>query len=442
MTAQAARRRTDRSPSLWPTIRSTITSMDYQLIAIVVTLLLLGLFMVFSASFATQGTQFFTAQLKWVVLGLALCTIVAFVPYEVWRMLAIPVMVVTIAALIAVLIWGERGPFGGVRTFTGARFQPSELAKLGVAIYVSAWVAARGQRVANFKEGFFPFAVIIGLVAGLIVLEQSMSMTLIVLAIGLAIYFVGGGVLKQLLTLAAVGVPVLLFAMWQFGYPMSRVKDWYNVWFNPSQAPQDLLKLTLLLQEGGGIGVDPATWQLKASVFGLWSDFLFANIGGDFRIFGMLAVVALYCWFGYRAVGISLNAPTRFGALLGVGLTTWILVQAGIHIASSLTIVPATGQPLPFMSYGGSSLVSCMVAVGLLLSISRSAREKKAPHAYFAFGWGDRWPRLSRPGGRRRTPGTGRPTAERSAPGHNQSVRRPNRRPVNDKIRRRSDPPR
>ena len=442
MTAQAARRRADKRPAIWPAIRSAITSMDYQLIAVVVTLLLIGLFMVFSASFATQGTTFFTLQLKWVVVGLVVCAIVAVIPYDLWRVLAIPVMVVTVAALIAVLIWGERGEWGGVRTFTGARFQPSELAKLGIAIYVSAWVAARGNRVASFKEGFFPFAVIIGLVAGLIVLEQSMSMTLIVLAIGLAIYFVGGGVLKQLLTLIAIGAPVLLFAMWQFGYPMNRIKGWYNVWFNPSQAPQDLLQITTLLREGGGIGVNPEIWQLKASVFGLWSDFLFANIGGDFKIFGMLAVMALYCWFGYRAVGVSLNAPTRFGALLGVGLATWILVQAAIHIASSLSIIPATGQPLPFMSYGGSSLVSCMIAVGLLLSISRSAKEKKAPHAYFAFGGRDRWPRLSRPGGRRRTPGTGRPTAERSAPGHNKSVRRPNRRPVNDKNRQRSDPPR
>jgi len=416
--------------------------MDYQLIAIVITLLLIGLFMVFSASFATQGTTFFTLQLKWVVVGLALCAIVAFIPHDLWRLLAIPVMVVTVAALVAVLIWGERGEWGGVRTFTGARFQPSELAKLGIAIYVSAWVAARGKRVASFKEGFFPFAVIIGLVAGLIVLEQSMSMTLIVLAIGIAIYFVGGGVLKQLLALIAIGTPVLVFAMWQFGYPLNRIQNWYNVWFNPSEAPQELLKITMLLREGGGIGVNPATWQLKASVFGLWSDFLFANIGGDFKIFGMLAVVALYCWFGYRAVGISLNAPTRFGSLLGVGLTTWILVQAAIHIASSLSIIPATGQPLPFMSYGGSSLVSCMIAVGLLLSISRSAKEKKAPHAYFAFGGRDRWPRLSHPGRSRRNPGTGQPSAERSAPGHNKSVRRPNRRPTNDKSRQRSDPPR
>ena len=176
-----------------------------------------------------------------------------------------------------------------------------------------------GVRVASFKEGFLPFAMIIGLVAGLIVLEKSVSMTIIVLAIGLSIYFVGGGAFKQFVLLVAIGAPVLLFAIWQFGYPIDRMKGWYDVWFNPSQAPQDLLKLSWLLREGGGIGVDPATWQLKAMVFGLWSDFLFANIGADFKIVGMLAVVALYCWFGYRAIGICPECADALRCTAGRG---------------------------------------------------------------------------------------------------------------------------
>ncbi len=159
----------------------------------------------------------------------------AVIPYEFWRKMAIPAMAFTVLILVAVLVLGRRSEFGGQRTFTGASFQPSELAKLGVAIYVSAWVAARGRHVADFKQGFFPFAVIIGLVAGLIVLEQSVSMTIIVLAIGLTIYFVGGGAFKQLVLLAVIGAPILLFAMRQFGYPFGRIEDWYNVWFNPSQ---------------------------------------------------------------------------------------------------------------------------------------------------------------------------------------------------------------
>ncbi len=169
--------------------------------------------------------------------------------------------------------------------------------------------------------------------------------------------------------------------------------------------------MTWLIRSGKGIGVDPAVWQVKASVFGLWSDFLFANIGADFTIFGMIGVIALFCWFGYRAIGIALNAPTRFGSLLATGLTAWIIVQAGIHMGASLTLFPATGQPLPFMSYGGSSLVSCMIATGMLLSISRSAKEKKSPNAYFAIGGRDWRPRLPHFGGARSDPGNRGPQA-------------------------------
>ncbi len=442
MTAQSARRTTTaargRTP-IWTMLQGAFTRMDYQLMAVVAILLLVGLVMVFSASFAKVGTQFFVAQLKWVVLGLIACGVAAFIPHDFWRQMAMPALGLTILMLVAVLVFGERSEYGGVRTFTGSRFQPSELAKLGVAIYVAAWVAARGRKVADMKEGFFPFAVIIGVVAGLIVAEQSVSMTIIVLAIGLTIYFVGGGAFKQLVLLAVIGAPILLFAMWQFGYPFGRIEDWYNVWFNPAKAPQDLLELTWLIRSGRGIGVDPMVWQAKASVFGLWSDFLFANIGADFTVLGMIVVVALFCWFGYRGIGIALNAPTRFGSLLAIGLTAWVLVQAGIHMGASLTLFPATGQPLPFMSYGGSSLVSCLAATGLLLSISRSAKERKAPHAYFALGGWDWRPRLPHLGRNRRDkdqqqgPGTRRPpagrTRGRTAPGRNIPVRAPKRQP-------------
>ncbi len=439
MSAQAVRRGNKGRTPIWPAIQTAFSKMDGQLIAIVAILLLVGLAMVFSASFARVGAQFFVAQLKWVVLGVIVCAFVSMIPYEVWQKAAIPIMLFTITILVAVLIFGQESEFGGKRTFTGSSFQPSELAKAGIAIYVAAWVAARGRKVQDIKEGFFPFAIIVGLVGGLIIAEKSLSVTMIVLATGLAIYFVGGGAFKQLLMLAAIGAPIFAFAMIKFGYPFGRITDWYNLWFHPEKAPADLQNIVELIRQGNGIGVDPAVWQTKAHVFGLWNDFLFANIGADFKIFGMIAVVALFCWFGYRGIAIALNAPTRFGSLLAVGLTAWILVQAGIHIAASLTLVPATGQPLPFMSYGGSSLLSCMIATGLLLSISRTAKEKKSPNAYFAFGGWDWRPRLPRLGGSRGATGKRRQPASRSrgrvATGRS-AVRQPGRQPSAGKGRR------
>ena len=437
MTVQSPRRAPAKRPSIWNAVQDALSRMDLQLVAIVITFLLLSLFLVFSASFMTAGTQYFLAQVRWIFVGVAVAVVMAAIPYDWWQKLAIPVMGVTIILLIAVLVFGERSDYGGVRTFTGARFQPSELAKLGIAIYVAAWVAARGRRVADFKEGFFPFAIIIGLVAGLIVLEQSVSMTLLVLSIGFAIYFVGGGAFKQFALLILLGAPILTLAVLKFGYPVDRFMGWYNVWFHPEKAPQELMEIHWLIQSGNGIGTDPNMWHLKSSVFGLWSDFIFANIGADFGAVGMLVVVALFGWFGYRAVGIALNAPTRFGSLLAVGLTAWILVQAAIHIGASLNIVPATGQPLPFVSYGGSSLVSCLAAAGVLLSISRSSREKKPADAYFAFRWRDWRPRLPDSGGDRRAPTKGSGTGARRAPAKRRTPvsgppgRRPSR-PIGD----------
>lgn len=428
MSAQAARRSNKAArPSLGALLQAAFGNMDVQLIAIVATLLLLGLLMVFSASFAKVGTQFFVAQLKWVILGSLACAVVSIIPYGVWHKLSIPIMLFTIMILVAVLIFGQESEFGGKRTFTGSSFQPSELAKAGFAIYVAAWVAARGRKVADFKEGFFPFAIIVALVGGLIVAEKSLSVSMIVLAIGLAIYFVGGGAFKQLLLLGAIGAPIFVLAMIQFGYPFGRFRDWYNLWFDPSKATADLLNITELIRAGNGIGVDTAVWQTKAHVFGLWNDFLFANIGADFKIPGMIAVVALFCWFGYRGIAIALNAPTRFGSLLAVGLTAWVLAQASIHIGASLTLFPATGQPLPFMSYGGSALVSCMIAAGILLSISRAAKEKKSPHAVFALGGWDWRPRLPRLGSRRSIAGARTPR-ERRAPAGRTPASRPSRR--------------
>lgn len=417
MSSQPARRsQPQKRSSIWPAVQDAIVNMDYQLIAIVATFLLLSLFLVFSASFATQGTYFLQSQIKWVALGVVGCAVMAAIPYEWWRGLAIPIMGVTIVLLIAVLLFGQESDFGATRTFTGTSFQPSELAKLGVAIYVAAWVTTRGRRVADFKQGFFPFAIIIGLVAGLIILEQSVSMTMLVLTIGFAIYFVGGGAFKQFALLVLIAAPILVLLMFQFGYPIERFMGWYNVWFQPEKAPQELMEIHRLVMSGNGIGTDPAMWHMKSSVFGLWSDFIFANIGADFGVVGMLAVVALFALFGYRAIGIALNAPSRFGSLLAVGLTAWILAQAAIHIGASLNIIPATGQPLPFVSYGGSSLVSCLAAAGVLLSISRSSREKKPANAYFAFRWGDWRPRLPDSGGHRRAPTKGSGAGERRAP--------------------------
>jgi cell division protein FtsW len=366
---------------------------DYPLIVIIATLLGLGLFMVFSASFTTQGTIFFTRQIAWIALSVVACGIMAFIPYRVWRQMAIPIMVITLLVLAAVLALGSEQN-GAQRLLLGNSFQPSEFAKLAVTIYVAAWVAARGDKIAGLQDGLVPFMIIIFGVAGLIALQHSFSVTIIVLCIGLTIFFVGGGNLKQIGMVLAIGIPGLIGAMVLSGYPLKRAQDWYAVHFNPAAISPETLRILALLRTGGGIGTDPSFWQSKAGVPLLWSDYLFANIGKDLGLPGMLLVVGLYAALAYRGLNIALNTRDRFAALVAIGVTIWISVQASIHIGASLMLIPTTGQPLPFMSYGGSSLLATMVAAGLLLSISRSETEKKAIHAHFGFGWRDWRPHL------------------------------------------------
>ena len=405
MSLEVTQRPTTTAP---PTLRRDVgpanvapMAPDYPLIVIMATLLGLGLFMVFSASFTTQGTDFFLRQIAWIALGVVACGIMAFIPYGVWRQLAVPIMIATMLVLAAVLaLGGER--YGGHRLLLGGSLQPSEFAKLAVTIYVAAWVAVRGDKIAGFQDGLVPFMIIMFGVTSLIVLEHSFSVTMIVLSIGLTIFFVGGGNLKQLGVLLALGIPALIGAMALSKYPLQRAREWYAVLFNPAAISPDTLRILDLLRTGGGIGTDPSFWQSKAGVPLLWSDYLFANIGKDLGLPGMLLVVVLYAALAYRGLSIALNTRDRFASLAAIGVTIWISVQAAIHIGASLMIIPATGQPLPFMSYGGSSLLATMVAAGLLLSISRSETEKKAIHAHFGFGWRDWRPRLPHPSRRQR----------------------------------------
>ncbi len=386
----------------------TAPGLDYVLIAIIATLLGLGLFMVYSASFPGQGSYFFLRQIAWVAIGIVACTTVSIIPYGWWKKLAVPLMFATLLILLAVLaLGGEHN--GATRHLLGGSLQPSEIAKFTVTIYVAAWVAGKGARLAQFEDGLLPFVVIIGLVAGLIALERSFSVTIIVLTIGLVIFFVGGGNGKQLGLLILIGTPILAVAMVLSGYPMDRFREWYAVHFDPSSVSQETLRILEMLRSGRGIGTDPSFWQSKLGVSLLWSDYLFANIGADLHFPGTCLVLALYAGLAYRGLGIALNARDRFAALTAFGLTTWITVQAAVHIGASLMLIPTTGQPLPLMSYGGSSLLSCMVAAGLLLSISRSETEKKAVYAHFGFGWRDWRPRLPHPRRRQRAEGDDRP---------------------------------
>ncbi|HEX9116625.1 MAG TPA: FtsW/RodA/SpoVE family cell cycle protein, partial [Anaerolineae bacterium] len=270
------------------------------------------------------------------------------------------------------------------------------------------------KRLGEVTAGLVPFAVVMGVVGGLIVMEKSFSVTLIILITGITIFFLGGGDVKQLLVTGVIAAVVLLLLVYKFHYGITRIQDWWQAVTDPSNLPYTMAQVRAIIQRGGGIGTRPENWINKDLVPLLWSDYLFANIAADFKFVGAVAVVVLFAGLGYRGLSIALSARDQFGALAGIGITTWILTQAVIHIGTSVALIPPTGIPLPFMSYGGSAMLACMAGVGLLLSISRGSPEKKSGNEDILIRRGDRGPRLSDSG---RGAGTDPPVRRTKEPG-------------------------
>ena len=371
-----------------------VPALDYTLIAIVATLLAVGLVEVYSASFMLYGSYFFTMQLLWIALGIVVLLAMALIPHRFWQQAAVPMMAVTLFLLVLVLLFG-RDAYGARRTLFSGRLQPSEFTKLAVIIYVAAWVASKKKRLKDVRAGLIPFAVVMGVVSGLVVLEKSFSVTIVILVVGIAIFFLGGGDVKQLLVTGLIASVVLLLLIYKFNYGVLRIQEWWQALTDPNNAPYNVAQVHEIIRKGGGIGMRPDNWLQKDLVPLLWSDYLFANIAADFKFIGAMTVVVLFAALGYRGLNIAINAPDEFSGLVGIGVTTWMLTQAIVHIGTSVAMIPATGIPLPFMSYGGSAMIASLAGVGLLLSISRASAAKRAPYESFSLGWWNRRARLS-----------------------------------------------
>jgi cell division protein FtsW len=365
-------------------------SWDYALIALVSVLLALGLALVFSASYPYRGTDFFIRQAIWIVIGIVAAFMMARIPYSVWRRLALPVIILALGMLVAVLVVGEeRG--GATRTFFGS-IQPGEFAKLAVVVYIAAWAASKGRRLADMQEGLIPFILIMGTVTVLLALEPSYSVAAIVLIIGVAIFFVAGGDVRQMLLLCVLAAPAIGLALWRSRYPIERIQRWIDGLRTPGQLASDTVAVWQKQTFGPENMVDRIAGVSPIPL--AWSDYLYAFIADKLGFIGALVIVVLYAALAYRLLAIALNAPDRFGTFMAVGITAWIVAQALIHIGASTALLPETGQPLPLMSYGGSDMLACMLAVGMMQSISRASPAKKALYANLALGGWNRRPRI------------------------------------------------
>lgn len=357
-------------------------SFDTMLGVTLLALLAYGMLMLYSATFYV-GESFWQKQLLWIGLGGVIMLIMYSAPYTVWQKLALPLMGTALVMLFVVLLLGEL-ILGAQRSLIGPSIQPGVLARLIVVIYVAAWLSSKGEQLNQVRYGLIPFAVIIGVVAGMVALQPDLSTALLLVITGLAMFFYAGGDPVQIFVSILSGGTAFGFLAWQLPHARSRLVAYLASLRDPTQMPYHVHRATIAIGEGGILGVGIGAGRLKSGYLPFpHTDSIFAVIGEEAGLLGCLLVITLFTLLAYRGYRIALETPEPFGSLLAFGATTMIITEALLNIMVMVGLIPFTGTALPFFTYGGSEMLMTMAGAGLLLSVSRG-RPKKGKRSAFA----------------------------------------------------------
>lgn len=375
-------KRSIRQPGWRSGLGSAPGQYDIWLLLIVATLVGLGLVMVFSASFV-QANRFFEKptyyllrQLQWAAVGVLAMAALARTDYRILKRLSLILMIGTLIVLLLVLIFGTEN-LGSRRHLIGRSVQPSEVAKLTIIIYVAYWLSSKGSRLKAVSDGLLPFSVLLGMVALLIVLQPDFDTTALIVFTALVMFFVAGADGKQLAIIMAIAAGTFLLVATKFSYASQRMDDYMSFLRDPALGSDQVQYALQAMARGGVFGAGLGSGQSLVQL--PFTDSIFAVIGFELGLVGTLGVVLLFGSFLYRGLRIALRCTDPFGLILGIGVTAWITLQAFLNMAVNLAMLPFSGLTLPFISYGGSSLVACMAGVGVLLSISRFGATQAAP---------------------------------------------------------------
>ncbi|RJR15559.1 putative lipid II flippase FtsW [Candidatus Microgenomates bacterium] len=358
--------------------KKTRSVFDRLLFISVIVLALFGLLAVFNSSVVSAFREFGDSyyfiknQAVFLVLGTILMFVVSRFPYRNWYKLAIPLLFITLILLLAVFIPGI-----GIRALGAKRWidlgffsiQPTEIAKLVLVVYLSAWFANRE------KNRFVPFLVLLGLVVGLIILQPDLGTAVIISAIAVVLYFVSEAPLVHFLLLIPAGLLGLGVLAIAAPYRLARITTFLNPNNDPLGSSYHIRQVLLALGSGGlfGVGIGKSR-QKYEYVPEANTDSIFAIIGEEIGFVGAFVLIAIFMFIAYRSFRVARRAPDRFGRLLGTGIAAWFTIQTLINLGAMVALVPLTGVPLPLVSYGGSNLLMMMIGFGILLNISRHAK--------------------------------------------------------------------
>jgi cell division protein FtsW len=359
------------------------------LLALTVMLLSVGIVSVYSASSVlAQGRgqpdyYYVVRQVTGACMGLVVLVTMAYVDYRRLRLFAWPILLLVVAALVATLVPGAHS-----RVANGARrwlevgpvaLQPSELAKLALIIWTAALTVKKRDKLTSLSRGLLPFLLVWGLVVFLIFLQPSMSAAVIVLLLASLVVFAGGARIGHFILLAFVGLPLLWSQIGAAAYRGRRMAAFFDPTQDPANVSYQITQSLIAIGSGGlfgrgfGHGVQKFGYLPEPH-----NDFIFAMIGEEWGFAGLFVIIGMFTAFALIGFRIARHAPDLFGFLLAVGVTNLIVVQAMLHIYVNLALIPTTGVTLPFMSYGRTSLLVCLAAVGILINIARRTGEVTA----------------------------------------------------------------
>ncbi len=360
---------------------------DYFLLGIIFVLMTFGIIMVFSSSYIMaykwydNSYYFFNRQIINAFIAILAFIIALNIDYHFWQKVAIPVLILSILLLILIYVPGLGRHVRGAKRWLDLGpipLQPSEFAKFALVLYIADRLTRKNDRIiSTFVSGILPVFIITGLIFVLVYEQPDFSTAIVIMGCSFIMLFIGGSKITQLSALILLIIPPGLLMALGKEYRRVRLLSFLNPWQDPLNSGFHIIQSLLALGSGGLTGVGIA--ESRQKYFYLpdqHTDFIFSIIGEELGFIGAACVILLFIIFLWRGFRISLNARDNFGLLLAAGITSMIVFQAVVNISVVTKIIPTTGITLPFISYGGSSLIVNMFSSGIILNISKYTVQK------------------------------------------------------------------
>lgn len=351
---------------------------DIFIFAAVILLLAIGLVVLASASSVTGLVEhddaywFLKRQLIFAIIGVAAMVVLMRVDYRFMRIMTPPLLLVAFILLVLVLIIGQE--IGGAKRWIGFglfNVQPSEVAKLALVAYLAAYITTKRERMQRLYPDLLVPLLVLGIVAGLILLEPDFGTTVVVALTGLVVLFAGGASGWHLGFILAGAAPVAWLLIRSEEYRVRRLTAFLDPWADKMDSGWNVIQSLLAIGSGGLFGLGLGEGRQKYLYLPeQHTDFIFAILGEELGFVGTTVVLALFAIIAWRGWRAALQAPDMYGCMLAVGITTMVVLQALLNIGVVTGSLPTTGITLPFVSFGGSSLVITLASMGILLNIS------------------------------------------------------------------------